>query len=103
MRGTGKGGPRPVRSSLPRLLGRLGAPPTLATLEAVFTRWDDVVGADLSAHVRPVRIDGHALVVVVDHPSWATRARMASGRILGAINEAADSSLDRLEVVVERT
>ena len=89
-------------ASLPRVLGRLGTPPTMATLEALFTHWEEIAGQDLSRHVRPVRIDGRALVVVVDHSSWATRARMASGRILAAVNEAGDGSLDRLEVVVER-
>ena len=85
------------------MLGRLGAPPTVATLEAVFTRWEEIAGRELSVHARPVRIDGRALVVMVDHPSWATRARMESGRILAAVNEAGEGSLDRLEVMVERT
>jgi len=96
-------GPRPVGTSLPRVLGRLGAPPTMATLEAVFTRWEEIAGRDLSRHVRPVRIDGRSLVVMVDHPSWATRVRMSSGRILAAVNEAGEGSLDRLEVVVGRS
>ena len=34
----------------------------------------------------PVRVDGRALVVAVEHPAWATRARMESGRILGRLH-----------------
>ena len=47
-----------------------------ATIEVVFARWDEVVGGDLGEHVRPLRVDGATLVVAVDHPAWATRARM---------------------------
>ena len=96
-------GPRRVGESMPRLLGRLGASATPATLEAVFTRWDELVGAELGEHLRPVRVDGRALVVAVDHPAWATRARMESGQILARLRVLADTPIERLEVVVERT
>jgi predicted nucleic acid-binding Zn ribbon protein len=72
-------------------------------MEAVFTRWAEIVGADLSEHVRPVRVDGRALVVAADHPAWATRARMQSGQILAQVEAWGDSAIERLEVVVERT
>lgn len=85
-----------------RVLGRLGTAPTPAVLEAVFTRWDELVGAELGAHVRPQRVDGRVLVVTVEHPAWATRARMESGQILARLRELGETSIDRLEVVVER-
>ena len=94
-------GPRRVGESMPRLLGRLGAPPTPAVMEAVFTRWEEVVGAELGGHVRPVRVDGRALVVAADHPVWATRARMESGRILARVQELGETPIQRLDVVVE--
>jgi predicted nucleic acid-binding Zn ribbon protein len=87
---------------MPRLLGRLGSAPTPAVLEAVFTRWDELVGAELGGHLRPLRVDGRALVVAVEHSAWATRARMESGQILARLKELGDTSIDRLEVVVER-
>jgi predicted nucleic acid-binding Zn ribbon protein len=96
-------GPRRVGESVPRLLGRLGVPASSpAVMEAVFGRWDEVAGAELGAHARPLRLDGRALVVAVDHAAWATRARMASGQILARVNELSGASLERLEVVVER-
>jgi predicted nucleic acid-binding Zn ribbon protein len=100
--GRGGGGPRRVADSMPRLLGRLGSAPTPAVLETVFTRWDEVVGAELGRHVRPVRVDGRALVVAVEHPAWATRARMESGTILARVRAVGGTSIERMEVVVER-
>jgi predicted nucleic acid-binding Zn ribbon protein len=94
-------GPRRVRDSMPRLLGRLGAPPT-EVLEIVFTRWDEVVTGDLGAHLRPLRVDRQALVVAADHPVWATRARLESSDILARIHALGTSPIERLEVVIER-
>jgi predicted nucleic acid-binding Zn ribbon protein len=94
-------GPRRVAASLPRLLGRLGAPPT-EVLEIVFTRWGEVVTGELGVHLRPLRVDRQALVVAADHPVWATRARLESAEIVGRIRALGDSPIERLEVVVER-
>jgi predicted nucleic acid-binding Zn ribbon protein len=88
---------------MPRVLHRLGSAPTPAVLEAVFTRWDEVAGPELGGHLRPRRVDGRTLVVAVEHPAWATRARMESGQILARLRQLGESSIDRLEVVVERT
>ena len=98
----GNRGPRRVGESMPRLLSRLGSAPTPAVLEAVFTRWDELVGAELGGHARPLRVDGRALVVAVEHPAWATRARMESGQILARLHALGETSIERLEVVVER-
>jgi predicted nucleic acid-binding Zn ribbon protein len=95
-------GPRPVGESMPRLLARLGASPAPALMDVVFTRWEEVVGAELGGHLRPLRVDGRALVVAADHPAWATRARMASADILSRVRSLADTPVERLEVVVER-
>jgi predicted nucleic acid-binding Zn ribbon protein len=95
-------GPRRVGETMPRLLKRLGVPASPATMEAVFARWDEVVEGDLEGHVRPLRVDGHTLVVAVDHPAWATRARMQSAQILARVRALGDSPIERLEVLVER-
>ena len=71
-------------------------------MDVVFTRWEEVVGAELGGHLRPLRVDGRALVVAADHPAWATRARMASADILSRVRALADTPVERLEVVVER-
>lgn len=95
-------GPRRVGDSVPKLLARLGTAPTAAVMEVVFARWEEVVGPQLGAHLRPLRVDRHTLVVAVDHPAWATRARMESGRILAQVRSLGATTIERLEVVVER-
>jgi predicted nucleic acid-binding Zn ribbon protein len=97
------GGPRRVGDAMPRLLQRLGVSASPATMEAVFARWDEVVEGDLVGHVRPVRVDGRTLVVAVDHPAWATRARMQSAQILARVRALGDTPIERLEVLVERS
>lgn len=95
-------GPRPVGDAMPRLLARMGAPPNPALMDVVFSRWEEVVGPQLSRHVRPLRVDGRVLVVAVDHSAWATRARMESGQILARVTAWGETPVERLEVVVER-
>ncbi|HVB90798.1 MAG TPA: DUF721 domain-containing protein [Acidimicrobiales bacterium] len=95
-------GPRPVAQSLARVLGRMGAPPSLATMDLVFTRWPEVVGPEFAEHLQPVRVDGPVLVVAADHPAWATRARMDTGSILARARALGDTSIERLDVVVQR-
>jgi len=102
VRGPGGGGAPRGGVSVARLLGRLGAPPAPATMEAVFARWGEVVGDEVGAHLRPVRVDGSVLVVAADHPAWATRARMESAQILARLRPRCDTPIERLEVVVER-
>jgi predicted nucleic acid-binding Zn ribbon protein len=85
-----------------RVLGRLGAPASVSTMDVVFARWEEVAGTDLADHVRPVRVDGATLVVAAEHPAWATRARMDSGRILQRIRGLGEAQIERVEVVVQR-
>jgi predicted nucleic acid-binding Zn ribbon protein len=61
-----------------------------------------VVEGDLRGHVRPLRVDGPTLVVAVDHPAWATRARMQTAQLLARVRALGDTSIERLEVLVER-
>ena len=95
-------GPRRVGEAMPRLLKRLGVAASPATMEVVFARWNEVVEGDLEGHVRPLRVDGHTLVVAVDHPAWATRTRMQTAHILARVRALGDTPIERLEVLVER-
>jgi predicted nucleic acid-binding Zn ribbon protein len=106
-RGGGRGSghhqaPRQLAESLPALLGRLGAPPSASAMEALFARWEELAGTQLAAHVRPRRVDGAALVLSADHPAWATRARLGSGRILEQVRSSGATGITRIEVVIER-
>ena len=71
-------------------------------MEAVFRGWDAVAGPELAAHARPLRLHGATLVVAVDHPAWATRARMDAAQILARVRSVEGVSVDRLEILVER-
>lgn len=88
--------------SMPRLLARMGVPPNPALMDVVFSRWEEMVGTELGRHVRPLRVDGRVLVVVVDHPAWATRVRMESNQILARVRARGETTVERLEVIVER-
>ncbi len=54
-----------LRSVLARL-------PASAELEdyALWTHWEEIVGATIAAHARPQRLRRGALVVAVDGPEW---------------------------------
>jgi predicted nucleic acid-binding Zn ribbon protein len=71
---------------------------------SVFGRWDDIVGPTVSAHVRPVRVEGVTLVVSADHPAWATQIRHLAPDILARLAEVcgAHNAPERLDVRVRR-
>ena len=95
-------GPRPVGEAMAKVLGRMGGSPSAHSMELVFTRWEEVVGAEFGGHTQPMRVQGPVLVLGVDHPAWATRVRMDAERILARLRELGDTTIERLEVVVQR-
>jgi hypothetical protein len=72
--------PRRLSETLDQVLRGLGAPPA-DVLARLATEWVAVVGADVAAHAIPLTIAGGRLVVVVDHPAYATRMRFADRRL----------------------
>ena len=79
------GGPRARgRRRCPRCSAGSARPRPASAMEAVFARWDEVAGADLAATSGRCGWTGATLVVAVDHPAWATRARMQIGPDPGA-------------------
>ncbi len=95
------GGPVPLAQSLRALSDRMGlAPPDV--LRVVFSRWEEVVGPTMSVHVRPVRLEETTLVVVADHPAWATQVRHLASEVLARLGDACGSehAPDHLEVLV---
>jgi predicted nucleic acid-binding Zn ribbon protein len=93
--------PRPVRDSLEGLARRLGAP-TATALGAVFSRWEDAVGATVAAHARPVSLNDGVLVVAVDQPGWATQLRYLSADLLTRLAEVAgEGVVGRIDIRVD--
>ena len=95
-------GPQPLANFMTKVLGRLGAPSSLETMEVIFTRWVEVAGEEVAAHTQPVRIEGNVLVIGADHPAWVTRCRMDAEHIIGAARAMGDSTIERIQVVLQR-
>ena len=45
-------------------------------------RWEQLVGAELAAHCRPVRLDAGRLTCVAESTAWATQIRLLSAALL---------------------
>lgn len=48
----------------------------------VFGAWEKVVGAEVAAHSRPVRLDAGELTVEAESTAWATQLRMLAANLL---------------------
>lgn len=92
-------GPQRLSVALDRLMGTMRAP-RVDVLDHVFNRWDEIVGGDVAAHVRPVSIDGDRLLVSADDAAWASEFRWLEREVLGRLAEATGS--DRITQVTVR-
>ncbi len=53
------------------------------TAEAtVFGHWERVVGEDVAAHCRPVKLEQGELTVEAESTAWATQLRLLAGKLL---------------------
>lgn len=52
----------------------------------IFGTWDQLVGTDLAAHCRPVKLADGELTIEAESTAWATQLRGLGGRLLGRIN-----------------
>jgi predicted nucleic acid-binding Zn ribbon protein len=60
-------------------------------LAAIFGRWTELVGPDIAAHATPVSLRHGQLLLVVDHPAWASQLRFMTGDVMSRITEATSS------------
>ncbi|WP_456243826.1 DciA family protein [Longispora urticae] len=51
----------------------------------VFGSWEKVVGPDIAAHCRPVKLDDGELTVEAESTAWATQLRLMTARLLAQI------------------
>ena len=92
--------PRPISETLDRVLRGLGNP-GIAAVRTVFSEWESLVGPETAAHAKPVSLDGHCLLVVVDEPGWATRVRFEQAGLLQRFAaELGDGVVTRMDVRV---
>ncbi len=93
--------PQPLGPSLDRVAKSLGVP-RASVLTTVFQRWEELVGADLAAHCRPISLSRGTLAVVTDHPGWATQLRFLEGEILRNLLVNGTPVAERIAVRVSR-
>jgi hypothetical protein len=92
-----------VGETLDRTLRSLGTP-SVAGVEVLFERWDDVVGAAMAARTRPQRIDGDRLVVECDEPAVASHVRYLQAELVERLGQlSGDRRIARIEVRVTRS
>jgi predicted nucleic acid-binding Zn ribbon protein len=94
--------PARLGPSLDRVAKRLGAP-TAKALSGLFQLWDDMVGAGIAAHARPVSLRRGVLLVDVDTSAWATQLRyMTTELVQKCCDELGEGAVKKIEVRVAR-
>jgi predicted nucleic acid-binding Zn ribbon protein len=73
--------PQPLATVLNRLIKTRGweRPAAEAT---VFGEWERVVGADVAAHCRPIKLEDRELTVEAESTAWATQLRLLAAKLL---------------------
>ena len=51
----------------------------------ILTRWEHIVGTDMAAHCRPVRLEAGRLTCVAESTAWATQIRLLTHSLLERI------------------
>lgn len=91
--------PQSVAVTLDRLVGEHGWSEDLAVHGAV-ARWDQLVGPEVAAHVRPEHYDDGVLTVRADSTAWATQVRLFAPELVRRFNEdIGDGTVTRVDVL----
>jgi predicted nucleic acid-binding Zn ribbon protein len=93
--------PVPITAALDDVVRSLRGPDR-RQVGGLFGRWEEVVGAQVAAHVRPRQLDGTTLVVEADDAAWATQIRFLTSTVRERLAAVVDVQVDRLEVRVAR-
>jgi predicted nucleic acid-binding Zn ribbon protein len=51
----------------------------------IFGSWEAVVGSEVAAHCRPVKLEDRELTIEAESTAWATQLRLLAGKLLGRI------------------
>lgn len=69
-------------------------------VHGVVARWDQVVGAEVAAHVRPERYAAGEVTVRADSTAWATQVRLLAPNLVRRLNEEiGDGTVTRVNVL----
>ncbi len=90
--------PQPLGAVLARLMKVRGWQKPAAEAR-VFGSWPDVVGVEIAAHCRPVKLEDGELTIEAESTAWATQLRLLTAKLLGRIsNEVGRSVVNRLNI-----
>ncbi len=91
--------PQALHRAVERLVGEHGWEEDLA-VHGVVARWDQVVGPEVAAHVRPERYADTVLTVRADSTAWATQVRLLARTLVRRLNEEiGDGVVSRVSVL----
>jgi len=76
--------PQPLGAMLARLVKERGWEQPAAEAR-LFGMWESIVGADLAAHCRPVKLEEGELTVEAESTTWAMQLKGLTGKLLGRI------------------
>lgn len=66
----------------------------------LFTKWSEVVGADLAAHCEPVTLYEGKLTIRAESTAWATQLRLLSEELLKTIRSRSEGALvEQLQII----
>jgi predicted nucleic acid-binding Zn ribbon protein len=90
--------PQPFGAVLDRLVKQRGW--TRPAREArIFGEWAKVVGDDIAAHSRPVKLEDGELTIEAESTAWATQLKMLAGKVLAGIaSEVGHNVVKRLHI-----
>jgi predicted nucleic acid-binding Zn ribbon protein len=78
--------PQPLDTAVERLVDERGWRHELA-VHGVIARWEQVVGADVAAHVQVERYADGVVTVRADSTAWATQMRLLAATVVRRFNE----------------
>ena len=78
--------PQPLDTAVERLVDERGWRHELA-VHGVIARWEQVVGADVAAHVHVERYADGVVTVRADSTAWATQMRLFAATVVRRFNE----------------
>lgn len=91
--------PVPISRSLDSMMKSLRGTDRIQ-VGGVFGKWDDAVGAQIAAHVRPIKLDQGILLVEADTSTWATQVKFLTDTIISRLREEARVEITGVDVRV---
>ncbi len=82
--GRRKGTPTIVGDLIGQVLGDLGLD-SVARAHQIGARWEEIVGAQVAAHCRPLGLRGDVLELEVDSPVWSQQLQLRKPDLLAAL------------------